>query len=356
MATDYGARFSKAVGCTRHAMGGAAEGMGIEALAGDTEMVTIFDDFNGIVLKEGFGDGANWETARWVLKDDPVGAPTGDEISMNDDDTGASELDFNSCIRIFPGTVNDRGGNMQLDVANGAVAAATTLYDFHHMWIPTSATVGGNYGSLAAAAALDNSTWVFACRIGFRADLTVTAGTNGIGDWNGKVYIGWAEAGDGSIMDHDTGVITQAEDGPLVGFHIGEDGSIDGISQRTVNTAYAEGTNLTELVAAGGVDGTVANGATTAGDTMWFDLALRMDIVDQNAAANNGTTRFYWRKVLPGSQLGEWNPHPTVLTNQTPNNNVILVPTIEVMSGPTADLDCVVFLDWWAFGRNRQNR
>lgn len=343
------------------ALGGAAEEMHINATAGEGDMVTVFDDFDDVMPSVTFGDatgdaGTNvWEDCGWVMTDDPTGAPTADLIGMND----PADVDqwYPSCIRIFPGTGDDDGGNMQLDLINADLAsgannltALSGRRSFPHLWIPETA---------AGAAIIDNTIWAFGCRIGFHAsaDSSVT-------DWEGKVYIGWAEAGDTSVMDHDTGVITQAETGPLVGFHIGEDGSVDGISQRTVNTAYAEGTNFTELLAAGGVDGTVANGASAAGGIVWLDLALRMNVTDMSNATGNGATEFFWRRLSPitgapgqpGVRRDTWQRHPTVLLNQTPNNDVALVPTIEVMNGPTAGSDVVVYLDWWTFGCSRISR
>ena len=334
------------------AFGGAASEMHINATAGEGDMVTVFDDFNGVVLAEGFGDAANWETNGWVLTDDPVGAPTGDQISMNDPNVSTQTLPFDSCIRVFGGTVNDRGGNMQLDAVNGTVAAATNNHEFTHLWIPETAT-------LPAGLALDNTIWTFGCRVGLRADLTTT----GAGNWNSKLFIGWAAAGDTSIMDHDTGAITTTA-GNLHGFHVPEDGSIDGISKRITADAMVDGTNFTELVAAGGADGTTANGAAVAGDTMWFDLALRMTITDMDDNAANGATEFFTRRIAPlatapghpGSRMNSWVRNPTVLSNETPNHSVALVPTIEFINGPTADQDGVVFVDWWTFGCSRISR
>ena len=125
------------------------------------------------------------------------------------------------------------------------------------------------------------------------------------------------------------------------------------------------------MIAAGGVDGTLANGAKVVGDTMWFDLALRMDIIDMSDDAANGSTRFFYRGPLnrvspvnagkdemsqPGQGYYPWREHSTVLLNQTPNNDVSLVPTIEVIDGPTTDTDMVFYLDWWTMGRSRVSR
>jgi hypothetical protein len=334
-------------------MGGAALNMGLDAIMGGTDMITVFDDFNSIIKgADTFGGDAIFEDSGWVLTDD-ASAPTGEEISMND----PSDVDVwaPSCLKIFVGTNDDAGGNMQLDLINGAIGTLVGTADFPHLFIPETA---------AGVTVLDNTVWVFACRIGLRADLTTT----GSGNWEAKCFIGWAAAGDTSILDHDTGVITDAN-GELFGFHINETGCIDGISKRTAGDSMVESTNWTRLVSTGGVDGTVANGYTTAGDTAWFDLALRMNITDMSAAAANGFTEFFYRRVpmcatAPGLDPGgdrpgrgtAWRRHSTVLSNQTPNGAVAHVPTIEVLNGPTADQDCVVMVDSWAFGCSRLSR
>lgn len=347
----YGNHHSRGVGCDDKAMGGAAQGLGIEALTGDGDMFTVFDDFNSTLKgAEGFGDAAIWEDSGWVLTD--VGVPTNDAVSMNSPSTVA--IWEPSCLSIYSGDADDAGGNMQLDLVNGAIGTLVGTANFPHIFIPETD---------AGAAALDGTVFMFACRVGVRADLTTTDS----GDWDSKFFIGWAEAGDTGILTAGTGLIAQAETGPLVGFHALEDGSLRGISQRTVNTAYAAGTNYVELLAAGGLDGTTANGANTAGDTMWFDLALRMNITDQSDDAANGWTEFFYRRVprstvRPGSLtigpngLGGWTKHPTVLLNQTPNNDVALVPTIEMVNGPTANRDGKILLDWWCFGHSRLSR
>jgi hypothetical protein len=316
-------------------------------------MITVFDDFNGQLKgTEGFGDNAVWEDSGWELAD--IGTPTNDEVSLND----ASNTDVwaPSCIRIYSGDADDAGGNMQLDLITGEIGTLVGTCDFPHLVIPETD---------AGAAALDDTVWVFACRVGLRADLTTT----GSGDWDSKFFIGWAQANDAQVMTAATGAITIASTGALVGFHINETGCIDGISHRTAATVMAEGTNYTRLGAAGTVDGTVANGAVTAGDTMWFDLALRMKITDQSDDTDNGETQFFWRQVpkvtgapgdrdgdLPGEGIGQMTVHPTVLLNQTPNSAVGLVPTIEMINGPTAGRDGVAFVDWWAMGCSRYSR
>jgi len=198
---------------------------------------------------------------------------------------------------------------------------------------------------------------MFAGRVGFRSDdNATTAGAGGnLGDWDSKAFIGWAAAGDASILDHDTGVVTTTA-GNLHGFHICELGEINGVSKRTTADAMAAGTNYTGLRGNGAVFNTLANGCDTVFQTVWYDLALRMDITDMSDDDDNGQTTFYWRRVRPGRQLGGWTRHATILQNETANHTVALVPTIEFINGPTADCDGAILIDWWAFGRNRVNR
>jgi hypothetical protein len=354
MATSYSQRYGRPIGVNNRGFGGAGLNLGIEALTGETEMITVFDDFNDVLKgSDTFGGSAIFEDHGWVLTDDVGGSSVaGDAIILNDPSNVSVYAP--SCLYLHPGTTADTGGNMQLDLLNGAIGTQVGNARFPHLWIPETA---------AGVTVLDNTVWVFACRLGFRADLTTTSS----GDWDGKFFIGWAEAGDTSLMTHTDGLITITSGGPLVGFHAREDGSLHGVSHRTPATAIAEGTNDETILAAGSLDGTVANGAVTAGDTMWFDVALRMDITDMSDDAANGTTRFYYRKVrdissgapgrrdgrLAGDGPGGWVQHGTPLENQTPNNDVALVPTIEILDGPTTDTDCVVMIDWWCFATSR---
>ncbi len=364
----YGNRYSRALGMNDNAWGGAGMNLGIEALAGDSDMITTFDDFNGIMLSEEFNGTTNWEASGWLIAD--VGSVASETVSMNDPVFGTNIGDFDSCIRLFTGVTEDTGGNMQLDMVNGAVASATSTHDFPHLWIPETATISEAHGNVAAEA-LDNTTWVFACRIGLKADNTGAVGAQAT-DWDSKMFIGWARANDPTILDVLTGLpIVTSQTGPIVGFVANEDGSIDGHCQRTVDTALTEGTNFTELLPAGSADGTVANGANAASDTMWFDLALRMDITDMSNDTGNGTTTFFHRgplnRVSPtnagkeqlnigGQGFMPWIEHGTVLTDQTPNSAVALVPSIEALNGPTVNADGLIFVDWWAMGRSRPSR
>ena len=383
MATIYSSRSNKPHGVGRLGFGGAGLNLDMAALAGETDLITTFDDFNDHMsvttwLLASGADGTTnlWEESGWVMNDDGTGTPTAPTIAMNDPTVVADA--FQSCIRIFPGTADDSGGIMQLDGINDAnnglaeIGSATTdtvvggHRSFPHIWIPES---GGD------AAILDNTVIVFACRIGLQADITPDSGI-----WEGKVYIGFAaSAAVPTIMDHDTGVLPNAA-GNLHGFHVGEDGSIRGISKRITADSLVSGTNFTELFAAGSADGSIANGANAVGDIMWFDLALRMNITNMSDDAANGTTTFFSRRVprvggtvaitgavAPGlretqasnSSLvtsDDWSEHATVLNNETPNHSLALVPAIEVMNGPTGTLDPVFFLDWWSFGISRFSR
>ena len=348
----YSGRHQNPIGASDRAMGGAATNMGVEALAGDTDMVTVFDDFNHIMPNMGTDETDGFEECGWTLAQ--VGAADGEVIGMNN----VAGVGFNSCLMLTAGADNDTGSNAQLDMVNAdLVSTADELtsmsgrYNFPHIWLADSGT----------ATALDNTVVTFGTRIGL---LT----TDAAGAWDGKVFIGFAEAGDAQIMTSATGVITIASTGALVGFHIPEDGSIDAVSHRTAATVMAEGTNFTEMLAAGAADSTTANGAAVAGDVMWFDLAFRMDISDMSDDDDNGITRFYYKRVpsypqAPGTRThaiggdqGQWVQHGTSLTNQTPNSATILVPTIELQNGATETEDITLFVDWWAMGISRYSR
>jgi hypothetical protein len=308
-------------------MGGAALNLGIDALMGETDMITVFDDFNGVITNETGSGTTHWETLGWVLT--AIGVQTATEVGMNDIDD-VSE--------------GDAGVNMQLDRINSTTPIASGNSAFPHIWIPENTT----------ATVLDNTLLVFACRIGL-----VPEGAT----LDGKAFIGWAVAGDTGLMTAATGALTVAGAGEqLLGFHINADSNdhIAGISQRVGTTAYAEGTNFTELF-----DGQFAG--LTAGTPIWYDLALRARVLDWSETAGNGFTEFFYRPVnsmtgIPGDSgmpvgdsVGPWVRHPTVLTDQIPNHTVALVPTIEVLNGPAGgEMD--MYVDWWAFGQSRWSR
>lgn len=360
MGSPYTSRHSRPLGCSDKAFGGAGLNLGAAALAGETEMITVFDDFNHIMPNMEFGDADGFAECGWVTT--AIGAAANDTIGMNDIATSTRHL---SSLYITAGDTNDTGGNMQLDMSNADLVSTadqlTSLsgrYNFPHLWMPAS----------TLATAFDNTTFVFACRVGM-----LTSDAAGV--WDGKVFIGFAEAGDAQIMTAATGVITIASTGALVGFHVPEDGSIDAISHRTAATVMAEGTNFTELQPADSVDSTVANGITTIGDAVWYDLAFRMNVTNMSDNAANGTTEFFYRRIYPvttdavtdpgpgygvsiapGEGYPPWQRHGTVLTNQTPNSATILVPTIEVQNGAAETEDTELKVDWWSMGISRYSR
>lgn len=344
--SSYGQRVSRPFGANDKAFGGGGMNLPANCLEGEGDMVGVFDDFNGVILTEAGNGTAHWETMGWTLAD--FGSPVADGVGMNDIDD-VSEA-FTSSIWLNCGTADDAGLNMQLDRINSATPVTSGGYNFPHIWLAENTT----------ATALDNTTFVFATRIG-----VVPEGTT----FDGKVFIGWGVAGETTVMTAATGAlaVAGAED-QLLGFHINGDAGlpapgISGIAQRVGNTAYVEGTNFTELIA----DSTWNTGLT-AGSIYWFDLALRMDVTDWSATSN-GTTRFYHRGPLssvtstsgrnqfdlPGEGYQPWTEHSTVLQNQTPNHSVALVPTIEAVNGPAGgEID--VYVDWWTFGMSRFSR
>ena len=364
---SFSSRHERPIGASNKAQGGAAFNQSVSGLEGESDLVTVFDDFNQAVTTTTFGTSAGattsngFEDAGWVCTD--VGTPSNDQIGQND--VGDVDQWIPSCLRIDTGDTEDTGGNMQLDWINSRAASAVDVAgtaDFRvntpsypHLWIPETA---------AGAGALDNQILTFSCRLGFRADDEVAGDTSG--DWDSKAFIGFAVAGDTGIMTASTGALASgAAAQQLLGFHINEDGDIHGIAQRDGSVSYAAGTNFTELKGAGAVDGTVANGSNAAGDTVWYDLALRARVTDWSDDDANGAVEFYYRRVMPTLGIGgdrshpgpgrgsAWVKHGTALENAIPYHTVALVPTIEVINGPTADRDGVVYLDWWSFGVTR---
>lgn len=358
MATDYSGRYSKPLGCGPDAVGGAFQDASIEALIGETSKITTFDDFNGVVIGEGFADTAYWEQSGWVLSEDAGVASVTEDISMND--ATNTTQDFNSCIQIYGGTADNSGGSMKLDAVAGTVSGATTgqttNHQFPHIWIPEVLTVPTD-GGLAGVAgdageALDNTSWSFATRVGFRAEHDGT----GDGDWEGAFFIGWAPSGDISLITHDTGVVTGAAN-MAFGFHVCILGEIYGVSKRLEADAVSAAVgNYTEIQPAGSVDNSIANHCDVVGQTCWWDLAFQMDITNQSDDDANGWTRFWTRRVLRGKPLGPWNLHSTILTNETPNADDAVVPHIELITSAAAGEDCSVLVDWWAMSCNRVNR
>lgn len=357
MGTSYSGRYSKPLGCGREAMGGAALNMGIEALGGETDMVTVFDDFNDImpatVVTAATGDADTniWEDCGWVFTD--IGTSAASAVSMNA--AATATLPYNSCITFNPGTGDDDGVLCQLDTVNAAAASpgansltALNVRHFPHIWFPETG---------AGATTLDNTIFTFACRVGFTGEAAAL---------DGKAYVGWATAGEAGIQTAATGaLIVAAAADQRLGFHFNFDSGtgIHGISQRVGNTAYADGTNFTPLL-----EGIAANfTAATAGEILWFDVALRAKIADWSETAGNGSVEYFWRRVNPvtvapgdvgqrtGDALNTWARHPVVLTDQIPNHSVALVPTVEVLNGPAGNM-MDMYMDWWSFGISRASR
>jgi len=341
---SYGTRVSRAIGSSDKAFGGAGLNLPAECLAGEGDMIGIFDDFNNVVTFETGAGTTHWETMGWEIAG--VGTQTGTEIGMND--AANADVPFDSCIRLHCGSVDDAGATMHLDRFTNTAAIASGNSTFPHIWLANNST----------ATSLDNTTFVFACRVGI-----VPEGTTA----TGKAFIGWTGAASGPVMTAGTGVIISgdANDDQCVGFHINGDpnqaANISGVSQRVGTAAYAEGTNFTDLTG-------VWNTGLTAGAPVWYDLALRLDITDRSDDAANGATRFYHRKLnslsvpsgrdvfsLPGEGYAPWIEHGTVLSNASPNGDLVLVPTIEALNGPAGGA-IFLLVDWWAFGMSRLDR
>jgi hypothetical protein len=311
--------------------------MNLFALDGESEIVSTFDDFNGYVQDEHFGGAANWETQGWALTDaGTTTTPVADYMSMND---GSVDTDFYSCIRFVAGTAADEGGNAQLLGAGQTLPASSGGGGFPHIWIPTSGM---------DTEVLDSTIITFACRVGVVSN-AVTC--------DGKFFIGFAEVGDTSILTTTTGVITIASTGALFGFHFNADSqdTLRFISHRTAATAMAEGTNFTELTDS-------IDTGYTIGHPRVFDLAFRMVVSNMSDNANNGFSVAAWREVggqanpgnegisLPGEGYVPYSLSDT-LDNQNPNSATMLVPTVELLNGPTNQTQ--LKLDWWAMGLSR---
>lgn len=356
MATSYSGRYSKPLGAGDDAFGGAGLNLGIEGLAGETELVTTFDDFN--IRHTGSGNGGNAPFPGWVSTD--VGVPVGEQLSCNDPSgaTAAPQAThFQSSLRVLPGTAEDTGSNIQID------GSADT--ERPHIWIQDrDADADGN----------DNMTVVFACRIGLGLAAAAAANT-----WQGKVFIGFAQSGNQQVMTPATGVI-DATNGTLLGFHVAEDGHIDLISTReNIAAPLVDGTHFTQMVDTDWNAGLIALGDAGTRPT-WFDLALRAEVRDASNAAQNGAVQAFVRPQLtqaaltsvtpiPGRRQVEqsnadvanpiaWRPVDTVLQNQLWNDTGLeIVPTIEVQNGgDVVGEDVAFWLDWWSMGISRSSR
>ncbi len=94
--SNYSGRVSKPVGASANAMGGCALNMAAECLNGQTDMVTIFDDFNSVITNETGAGTSHWEVLGWTIVG--IGTQTATKVGMNDIDS--VEETFRSCIRI----------------------------------------------------------------------------------------------------------------------------------------------------------------------------------------------------------------------------------------------------------------
>jgi hypothetical protein len=330
----YSTRRGRPLGVSEQGAAGVLTNNNLFALDGESEMVTTFDDFNYFVLSEDHATAdTTWETLGWELVD--RNTATDPYIECNDP---AKEGDFYSCINTYAGSKADAGGLAQLTGASNTLPASGGAV-FPHIWIPHSGM---------DAEVLDKTTITFACRVGIVSNNAAC---------DGKFFIGFAQLGDAAIVADATGIITIASTGTLLGFHFNADSqdTLRLISHRTAATAMAEGVNFTELT-----DGVDEN--YTIGHPRWFDLALRCQVTNMSDDDDNGWTIGSWREVggqaAPGG--GAFNQPsegyaPYVLSdpldNQTPNDGTLLVPTIEVLNGPTYLTH--VKLDWWSMGISR---
>jgi len=342
---------------SRQLFGGAGSDLDIVAAGGLTDLITVFDDFNGFVpltdvtTTQSATTVNHWEENGWVLT--AVGAPTACQITMND---AAQTVNPQSCIWLNAGTVASTGGNLQLDSAAAldqydAGAAGVSDIDisyvrrnFEHLTFPR---VTGGVGSFRK--------FILAFRLGF---VTSSAGT-----FDGAIYVGINPTADPAIMTAATGVINTGAEvaGGYFGIHVNGNATaaektIYGVSQRTSGTAMATGTN--RIVLETGIDATL--GAATS-FYYWMDFAI--EVVPLVAGVATGSTTFYTRRIGRLSDAtyntnidanAKWRRVGTLI-GATPNNSVALVPTIEFINGDAAVLSDFA-LDWWAFGLGRTRR
>lgn len=337
--SNYSTRRGRPLGVSEQGFHGVGTNMNLFALDGESEIVTVFDDFNGFVASDTFGAvGGPFETQGWDFVD--VGTPANDTINMNDP---SIQSDFYSCLHITCGDAasGDEGGNMQLRGASATIPTPTAAGGggFPHITIPDSGTV----------TALDDTVITFGCRLGIVSNATT---------FDGKIFIGFAEDGDTAIMTAATGALVAATGG-LQGFHVTGDAeaSMRFISQRTAAVAFAEGTNMVALL-----DDTDITAGYTAGVPRVFDLTFRIHSTDMSDDDANGFSQCAWREVygqtapgmeafaLPGEGYNSYNLSNT-LTNQSPNSATHMVPTIEAINGPTNITQFKI--DWWTMGISR---
>jgi hypothetical protein len=250
MATSYSGRYSRPLGAGDNAFGGAGLNLGIEALAGETEMITTFDDFNDrrdAAAVAGAGD----PRPGWFSS--VINVATGNLINLNDPGATPQPVAFQSSLRVLPGTIEDAGVNLQ--IVGGTDGSSP------HVWIQDRD---------ADAAGGDNTSIVFACRVGVGLAAAAAGEV-----WQGKFFVGFAISGDVQVLNNTTGEIDLATDGPLLGFHMAEDGHIDLISVRDgIAGPLVDGTHFTQLVDTSWNANLQPELGTANHQPTWFDLAL----------------------------------------------------------------------------------
>lgn len=330
-------------------------GQSLESLVGVPEgsLATVYYEFNDYVEAQDpdgllVGDlllyadeGPIWDQNgwRWWWSGTPYTAGTKPHIAMNNRDSGQS---FQSALRFFFGGLSGTGQIYQLD-KRWWVHTHSGDAPLANFFVPDR----------DIATSLDGKVLLAAYRVGFREDHP-SDGTDCNGDWNHGAFIGQASppqpyTADKVILDPATKLIAQPEQSSLWGWHARPDGSLWGISQRTIDTPYVEGTNETQVIGPGGLDGTIANGTLYDGGTLWFDLVASLEVTDWSDDQSNGQSRFWHRKVVPG--LGSTQvpliEHGTALPNQIPgesDDDDDLIFSLEGNHGVTAGCDGSFFL------------
>jgi hypothetical protein len=319
-------------------------------------MITTFDDFNDrrdAAAVAGAGD----PRPGWFSS--VINVATGNLINLNDPGATPQPVAFQSSLRVLPGTIEDAGVNLQ--IVGGTDGSSP------HVWIQDRD---------ADAAGGDNTSIVFACRVGVGLAAAAAGEV-----WQGKFFVGFAISGDVQVLNNTTGEIDLATDGPLLGFHMAEDGHIDLISVRDgIAGPLVDGTHFTQLVDTSWNANLQPELGTANHQPTWFDLALRVETRDVSNAADNGAVQGFVRRLqtdasranvtpIPGRRPIEpshpdsanpldWRPQGVVLENQVPHDTGLeVVPTVEIQNGGAVVGEDVYFLmDWWAMGISRASR
>lgn len=335
MATGYSSRHSKPLGGNRHALGGAGLNLNVAALSGESEMVHVFDDFDDAHVAAAVGN----DDPRTGWLSTVRGAPAGHNVNINPLIPSGRHY---SCLTVVAGTVASTGINVLVD--DPALASNPII----------------NWPDRTDTEAMDNTSYVFACRIGMR----ISAGSV----WDGQAFIGIAEETDVGILNlvATAGLESPTSNG-LIGFHIASDGHIDLISMREGKVITAA--NFTQVVS------TNWNQNLGTGDhnITWFDLAFRAEVTDWGDDADNGAVIGYHRQLggalpSPGRRpveqsspttpnINAWVENPTRVLNETPFDAGInqTVPAVEVINGLGPNLS-EVWVDWWLQGISRMSR